>query len=129
MIIDTDVLIWFFRGHAKAITELESIASGNRFVSIISYMELLQGVRNKSELKELKKLFEYSEFIILPLNHDIGIIACRYLEQFSLSSGLRLEDALVAATASVCAEAIFTGNYKHFKDMNISFKRFSPQES
>jgi predicted nucleic acid-binding protein len=58
MIIDTDVLIWFFRSHEQAITELENIAPGNRFVSIISYMELLQGVRNKAELKELKKLEE-----------------------------------------------------------------------
>jgi predicted nucleic acid-binding protein len=129
MIIDTDVLIWFLRSNVQAIAELESIAPDNRFVSIISYMELLQGVRNKSELKELKRLFEYSEFIILPLNRNIGIIACEYLEQFSLSSGLRLEDALIAATAFVYAEPIFTGNYKHFKDINISLKRFVSKES
>jgi predicted nucleic acid-binding protein len=127
MIIDTDVLIWFFRGNVDAKTALDAIPTGIRFVCAITYMELLQGVRNKAELKKLKEVFETSEFIVLPLNREIGEIACRYLEQFNLQSGLRIEDALIAATASAYDKTLFTGNYKHFVQLNIPLKRFIPK--
>ena len=128
MIIDTDVLIWFFRGDAQAKKALNEIVPDKRFVSVVSYMELLQGMRNKTELVEFKKLFEASEFIMLPLNPDTGNIACQYLERFALQTGLRLGDALVAATALSYGETIFTGNFKHFKALGISLKQFARLE-
>jgi predicted nucleic acid-binding protein len=125
MIIDTDVLIWFFRGNTNAISALDAISVGERFISTITYMELIQGMRSKAELRDFQEIFEHSELIILPLNRDIGIIASQYLEQFHLASGLRIEDALIAATASAYGMRLFTGNYKHFKDLGIPLKRFS----
>ncbi|GHS88285.1 ribonuclease VapC [Synergistales bacterium] len=124
MVIDTDVLIWFFRGNLNAVSALDEIPVGERFISVITYMELLQGMRNKTELRIFQEIFEYSELIVLPLNRDIGNIACQYLEQFHLTSGLRIEDALIAATATTYNMELFSGNYKHFKDLKIPLKRF-----
>ena len=53
MIIDTDVLIWYMRGNEKAFEIIEN--QHNFFISVVTYMELVQGMRNKNELNELRK--------------------------------------------------------------------------
>ena len=47
MLFDTDVLIWYLRGNEKAALAIEKADA--RELSIISYMELLQGARNKKK--------------------------------------------------------------------------------
>mgnify|MGYP002627290594 CR=1 FL=1 len=42
MILDTDVMIWFLRGNEKAIDVVEKSMPFS--VSIVTYMELLQGM-------------------------------------------------------------------------------------
>ncbi|MYE87962.1 type II toxin-antitoxin system VapC family toxin, partial [Candidatus Poribacteria bacterium] len=49
MIFDTDVVIWVFRGHEGAAKLVESI--DDRQISIVTYMEFIQGARNRQELK------------------------------------------------------------------------------
>ena len=53
MIIDTDVLIWYMRGNDKAYELIEKLPLF--YISVITYMELVQGMRNKNELNELRK--------------------------------------------------------------------------
>jgi len=53
MVIDTDVLIWYMRGNEKAYQLIEN--SKNFFISAITYMELVQGLRNKQELTKFRK--------------------------------------------------------------------------
>ena len=45
MIFDTDVMIWAFRGNAKALDAIDNATT--RSISSVTYMELLQGVRIK----------------------------------------------------------------------------------
>lgn len=53
MLVDTDVLIWNLRGNARAADRLDAMP---RFlVSAVTYMELVQGVRDKSELRALRQ--------------------------------------------------------------------------
>lgn len=48
MIVDTDVLIWYLKGNENA---LEAIEELNKFsISVVTYIELVQGMRNKKEL-------------------------------------------------------------------------------
>ena len=42
MLVDTDVLVWYFRGNARAIERLNQIP--DLAISAITYLELLQGV-------------------------------------------------------------------------------------
>ena len=53
MIFDTDVMIWAFRGNSKALDAID--AAADRSISSVTYMELLQGVRNKKELQKMKR--------------------------------------------------------------------------
>ena len=52
MLFDTDVLVWLFRGNSKVLRVVD--IDINRRISIITYMELLQGARNKQEIKNIK---------------------------------------------------------------------------
>lgn len=53
MIIDTDVMIWFLRGNQRAI---DFVMDAMPFsISIVTYMELVQGMRDKRELAKMKK--------------------------------------------------------------------------
>ena len=53
MIIDSDVLIWYSCEHPNAIELIHSLESFS--ISAVTYMEIVQGVRNKSELNAFKK--------------------------------------------------------------------------
>ena len=57
-LLDTDVFIWYLKGNQKAYELIHNI--GDFCISSVTYMELIQGMRNKEELKlwkeNLKKL-------------------------------------------------------------------------
>ncbi len=54
MIYDTDILIWVQRGNEKAAKLIEK--DDDKYLSIQSYMELLQGAKNKTQHKYVKSL-------------------------------------------------------------------------
>lgn len=113
MLFDTDVLIWAQRKKADAF-ELIGNAS-ERFISVQSYMELLQGARNHSEIHVIKSFLSEADFQTLPLTENIGHRALIYIEEYALTAGLRSADAIIAATAVENNLALATSNQKHFK--------------
>jgi predicted nucleic acid-binding protein len=128
VIFDSDVLIWFSRGDPNAIALVNS--SVDRAVSIVSLMEVLQGVKSKAEMRITKQFFQLLNFRILPLSESIGHIAAGLIEEHALSCGLRLEDALIAATARETSETLATGNVRHFGPIaNLDLKPFRPRTS
>ena len=125
MIFDTDILIWFHRGDDEAGRAIVTTPVEERFTSIITYLELIQGVRSKAELKNLQYVITGAGFNILPVNEDISRLARNYMEDYKFISGLGIFDAIIAATASYHGRTLFTGNFKHFKDLDISVRRFA----
>jgi predicted nucleic acid-binding protein len=113
VLIDTDVLIWFARGNAHASRAIESLTDWA--ISSVSYMEMLQGCRNKTEQKALQKAFRSSPETILGLTPGISDRAVELVEQHALSHSLHMADALIAATALEHGLPLLTGNAKHFK--------------
>lgn len=113
MIFDTDIFIWVQRGNEKAATLIEKEA--NRYISTQSYMELLQGAKNKAQHKYIKDFIYEFGFTLLPITENIGHRASIYVEEYALSSGMRAGDAIIAATAVENNLSLVTGNAKHFK--------------
>ena len=125
MIFDTDILIWIQRGNEKAARLVD--ASDERYLSALSYMELLQAAESKKQHHVVKEFLKTFAFQILPLSENIGYRALVYIEEYSLSSGLRAGDAIVAATAVENNLVLATGNQKHFKPIkDLSLKVFRP---
>ena len=125
MIFDTDILIWVQRENRKAAKLIEKHAE--RYLSVQTYMELLQGARNKSDHKIIKDFVHDFQFSILPLTENIGHRALIYVEEFALSANMRAGDAIIAATAVENNLALTTSNVKHFKSVKeLRLKAFKP---
>jgi predicted nucleic acid-binding protein len=113
MIFDTDVLIWTSRGNLKAARAID--ATANRALSIVSFMELLQGARSKQEARQVKQSLRQLQFRILNLSEAIGATAAALIEQHALAHGIQMADALIAATAIETDQPLCTANGKHFR--------------
>ncbi len=125
MIFDTDIFIWVQRGSEKAARYMQRVE--NKFLSVQTYMELLQCARNKTQHKYVKDFIRSFSFMVLPLTENIGHRASIYIEEYTLSSGLRSGDAIIAATAVENNMALVSSNAKHFKVIkDLELKVFKP---
>lgn len=125
MIFDTDVLTWFLRGNVRAARAIDT--QTQRKISLVTYMELLQGCRNKSEAHAIKAFLKNFEFSTIPLSENTGHRASIYVEEYALSHGIGVADALVAATAVEACEPLLSANTKHFKCVKeLQLKPFRP---
>ena len=125
MLFDTDVLVWFLRGNAKAAKAID--AASDRQVSVVSYLELLQGARNKQEIRTIKRFLLDMGFQMLPLTENIGHRAAVYMEEYCLKVEMCLADALLAATAVENQVPLRTGNRKHYRAVSdLEIKLFRP---
>lgn len=125
MIFDTDIFIWIERGNRKAADLID--ATPERFLSIRSYMELLQGAKDRKQQRLIKHFISDLNFTVLPLTENIGHRALVYVEEYGISSGMRAGDAVIAATAVENNLSLSSGNGKHFKAVReLDLKIFKP---
>jgi predicted nucleic acid-binding protein len=125
MVIDTDVLIWYMRGNRKAFKAVEAL--GEFSISVVTYIELVQGLRNKAELNTLKNFLQAKSTAILHVTDSISATAMFLVEQYHFGFSLELADALIAATALDRGLPLFTGNARHYRAVkNLVLKRFEP---
>ena len=125
MIFDTDIFIWVQRGNVAAAQLIED--DEQRLISLQTYLELLQCAQNKQQHEYTKMFLKDFGFQILPLTENIGHRAAVYIEELSLSQGLRAGDAIVAATAAEHGLTLCTSNAKHFKGIrDLKTRIFKP---
>jgi predicted nucleic acid-binding protein len=125
MLIDTDVIVWMTRGHVGATSLLQSLLPWR--ISAVTYIELAQGCRNKSELVQIKKGLALCQAEIMPIDETITNQAIALIEQYVLSHGLQLADALIAATAMNSKVTLLTANAKHFSMIDgLQIETFHP---
>jgi len=70
MLFDTDILIFVQRGREEAAQLIES--SAERYISVQTYMELLQDAANKRQHTIILDFLEKFAFSVLPFNESIG---------------------------------------------------------
>ena len=113
MIIDTDVIIWYLRGNEKA---KELIYKNIPFkMSVITYMEIVQGMKDKKELLVFQKHIRKWDVEIIQIDTEISSRAMFFVEDYFLSHSMELSDAMIAATGIQTKEVIITANDKHYK--------------
>ena len=69
----------------------------DRYLSVQTYMELLQCARDKQQQRRVKHFISDLNFSVLPLTENIGHRALVYVEEHGLLSGMRAGDAIIAA--------------------------------
>lgn len=113
MIIDSDVLIWYLRGNENA---RKTIAVNRPFkISVINYMELLQGMKDKNERRVLQRNLRNWSTEIIQITEKISMRAMFFVEDYFLSHSMELGDAIIAATALEYNEVLLTANDKHYR--------------
>jgi len=121
MLFDTDSLIWVQRGSLKAARLVERAAQ--RSISALSYMELMQSAQNKDQHRHTKDFLATFGFDLVPLSENIGHRAAIYIEEYTLSHGIRAGDAIIAATAVENNLTLVSSDRKHFspiKDLKLT---------
>ncbi len=93
------------RGNPKARLAIDRQQSFS--LSVVTYIELVQGMRNQEELVALRKALRQWEAKILYLTEEMSTKAMMYVEKYSLSHSLYLADALIGATAVVCSLPLY----------------------
>ena len=125
MLFDTDVLIWLMRGNLAAAKVAQE--SARRVLSVVVYMELLQGCRSKSDCQTIRSFLTNLAFEVVPLTENIGHRAAVYVEEHAASSGMRVADALVAATAVEHGVPLCTADQKHYRLVaDLALRSFKP---
>ena len=112
MLVDTDVLIWHLRGYPQATRRLDQLPALT--ISAVSYLEVLQGMRNKAEFLAVQKMLLRRQATTLTVTEAITQRAIGLMEALTLSHGLQMGDALIAATALEHGLPVLTGNVWHF---------------
>lgn len=87
-------------------------------------MELVQGMRNKDELRVLQRTLKQWNVKTIYVNEEISAKALFLVEEHFLSHSMELADAMIAATASNYGMTLITANDKHYRvvnglDMNV----------
>jgi predicted nucleic acid-binding protein len=127
LIIDTDVIIWYLKENetAKEIIEKNIPFS----ISVITYMELIQGMRNKEETRIFLRQMQKWNVDIIQIDKEISSRAMFYVQEYALSHSMMLADALIAATVVQTGGTLLTANDKHYKFIpTIDCKKFNPNK-
>ena len=115
-LIDTDVLIWYLRGNQNAYDIIHSL--DNFAISLVTHIELVQGMRDKKELKILQNTLKNWDVKTIYISETISAKALFYVEEYFLSHSMQLADALIGATATEYGLTLVSANDKHYKAIN-----------
>lgn len=113
IIIDTDVLVDYARGFAKAQHFLDSTYSKQKYsISVVTAVELVKGARDKRAQKVAENLI--SKFQIVLVSDKMSRRCFELVKKYHLNYSLALADSLVASTALAHRAKLLTKNLKHF---------------
>lgn len=114
LLVDTDILIDYLRGHPKAIRFVTESAD-DIVVSAMSVAELFAGVRGEAQEPEQRALQGFLElFAILPVTATVAKTGGIYRRDYGPSHGVGLADAIIAATAVAAEATLQTLNVRHY---------------
>ncbi len=112
LLLDSDVLIDFFRGSPRAADWLSASQDAVIGIPVIVLMELLQGTRDAAEQGSIRE-----RLAALAVQHLESGDSLRALEWFAahrLSHGTGIMDCLIGAIAARLGVPLYTFNVRHF---------------
>lgn len=114
VVVDTDVIIEFLDRNNEVVTKkLRSFGINNVLMSEVTASELVFGARDRKHLATLVAFL--NQCVILSINETISSLHFKLVHDYSLSHKLKIQDALIAATALHWEIDFYTLNKKDFK--------------
>jgi hypothetical protein len=123
ILLDTDVLVDFFRGYNEAVTFVYAYSS-RIILSSVVVAELYAGVKGDAEQTVLDNFI--SLFRVIPVTAEIAKAGGLYKRDYRKSHGVGLADAILAATAEAENAELKTLNIKHYpmiKGLKPAYKK------
>jgi tRNA(fMet)-specific endonuclease VapC len=118
ILVDTDIVSYYFKGYDKVIKKFEEYLENNETIniSIITYYEILSGLKFKGAKKQLKLFQEFAnDCNILPLtNKSIEFSSELYAKLRKDGTPVDDIDLLIAGIALEHDLILITNNEKHF---------------
>jgi predicted nucleic acid-binding protein len=111
IILDTDVMIDFIKGHPKAINLFDTFQDPVVLPSVV-VAELYAGAKGDKEIQLLDRVIAVQR--IVDLSKEIAKTAGLYRMKYGKSHGVGLFDAVVAATVQSEDADLKTLNVKHY---------------
>ncbi|MBN1919558.1 MAG: type II toxin-antitoxin system VapC family toxin [Verrucomicrobia bacterium] len=111
ILVDTDIMVDYLRGHGPAVSFVQEHAD-QIVLSSIEVAQLYSGVKGDREQAILDDLI--SVFRIVPVTAEIAKDAGLLKRDYGRSHGVRLADAVIAATARTEGAELKTLNVKHY---------------
>ena len=105
-VVDTNILIDYLNGSAKAKRELEAFETV--YISLISWMEVLVGAAEGDEESEIREFLR--RFRIQPVDEGVAERAV----EIRRKNKIRLPDAIIWATAQQLGILLVTRNTRDF---------------
>jgi tRNA(fMet)-specific endonuclease VapC len=118
-LLDTDTLSFFFKGHPSVVSTLEAYSRqyGRVNLSIITYYEILSGLKHRDANKKLEVFLDFAaQNTVLSLTKEAATIASEHYATLC-KQGQPLEDIdlLIAGIALSNNLILVTHNTKHFE--------------
>jgi hypothetical protein len=123
LLLDTDVLVDFLRGHKQAVDFVTENAD-RVVLSAVVVAELYSGVRGDAEEAALGDLI--SLFRVVGITAEIARAGGLLRRDYGTSHGVGLADALLAATAASEEAQLATLNTRHYpmiKGLRPAYRR------
>ena len=115
VVFDSDVLICYLRGKESAQRFLESYQPSRRLVPAVVVMELLQGCRDRTELRKLRRFLDSDFAGVVHISEEISRRALTLAERYALSHRMAPDDSLVAGTALTLRGSLATANVADYR--------------
>jgi predicted nucleic acid-binding protein len=113
-LVDTDILIDASRGLSDAADFLNRLRRAKGIMlSEVAAMELIGGCRDGAQFRQVRAFLD--GVTVAPLTEASSATAQRLMETHALADGLRVPDALIAASAMEHGGVLHTRNVRHFR--------------
>ena len=123
ILLDTDILVDFFRGHSKAVSFINT-HSARIILSSIVVAELYAGAKGGEEQAVFDNFV--SLFRVVPVGTEIAKAGGIYKRDYAKSHGVGLADAILVATAEAENAELKTLNAKHYpmlRDLHRAYNK------
>jgi predicted nucleic acid-binding protein len=113
--IDTAIIVDLIRNHTPALNWLKTQVNVDLGIATVTWMEVVKGANNKSDLTAVRKLME--QFDVVDLTATDQRWAMANYAAFKLSHGVGMYNALIAAPAQRLGIPLYTHNLKHIQPL------------